>query len=212
MSCYNWERGTIIIPSAAWAAFRKGMLETYNKGQESLLAKALEVYPKLAELEKRTWKNEWEKRQASEVILRGQWELNEVLYQYRDGESRLTRPTKESVGILPVTKDAQIHKGDFTVSFKNDTRSVYWTVSENNRAVEHAHEHWFAKALFAALNKIEWTRGSGGRIVGNDEYNRDSDYEGGGANYVTHDFHPKTQAEKKAQPLGRGYYSSYRSF
>src|SRR5690606_40658386 len=40
------------------------------------------------------------------------------------------------------------------------------------------------KAFENALRKVMWVRGTGGKLVGNDEYNRDSRYEGGGANYA----------------------------
>jgi hypothetical protein len=63
-------------------------------------------------------------------------------------------------------------------------------VPSNNHACETARRHPVAAAFFAALGRVRWTRGSGGEIVGNDEYNRDVDYEGGGANYVVDRYGP----------------------
>lgn len=75
-----------------------------------------------------------------------------------------------------------------TITFEG--RTLTWDVAENNRAVEEAHEAPLAKVLFAALDRINWTRSTGGSGVGNDEYNRDSDYSGGGSNYTTFRYGP----------------------
>ncbi len=58
--------------------------------------------------------------------------------------------------------------------------------------------------------RLGWIRGTGGEIVGNDEYNRDSDYAGGGGNYVKRRFSPPSKAEKtlvgrSPARLGYGY-------
>jgi hypothetical protein len=59
------------------------------------------------------------------------------------------------------------------------------------------------KEFFSRLRRINWTRGSGGTIVGNDEYNSDSYDAGGGANYTKDRFGP---GEKKSGSAG---YSTY---
>jgi len=47
---------------------------------------------------------------------------------------------------------------------------------------------------------VEWTRGSGGTIIGNDEYNQDSDAVGGGGNYVCYEFGPRKKVKQKPLP------------
>lgn len=103
----------------------------------------------------------------------------------------LTAPKRASLDLKKVSQSASLETSDFSVGLVNETRTVVWNVPENNHARESAHAHWFAKKLFTALSRIEWTRGTGGAIVGNDEYHRDSDYEDGGGNYLVLRFGPK---------------------
>ena len=227
MSCYSWQRGTITIPAAAWAKFRKGLLTKWNEKQETLFAdaKRAHVAIKAAVKGKRAaarqeamtdalhrhcghrkstwgWENENDERYTALfalVFAREGW----------SGPVTLQTPKKSALDLKPVSKDAAINLPDARVSFCNAGKTVTWDVEENNRAVEHAHEHWFAKALFAALGRIEWTRNSGGTIVGNDEYNRDRDYEGGGGNYTTHEFSAaKQKADRKAATARRSSYGT----
>lgn len=111
---------------------------------------------------------------------------------------RVTVPTVaglEGYGIKKMTNrddTFEVRGGDgyeeATISF-ND-RKVTWSVQENNRAVERAHQAPMARVFFGELGKVKWTRGTGGTFVGNDEYNRDNYESGGGANYTTSRFGP----------------------
>lgn len=91
------------------------------------------------------------------------------------------KPLKMSANSIPVGHEAGI-------GFDRQRRVVTWEVGENNHSVERAHEHHTGKEFFRRLARVNWTRGTGGEIVGNDEYNRDNDNAGGGANYVTQRF------------------------
>ena len=71
-----------------------------------------------------------------------------------------------------------------------DGRQVTWSVPENNHAVHYAHENPVAKLFFERLERIQWTRGTGGALTGNNEMNREGRESGGGANYTTLTFGP----------------------
>jgi len=211
MSKYEWERGTVTIPASEWAGFRKGLLDKWNAKQDELLTDALRAHTAVEAaakgkrgegrqtamtdalyqhcgFRKDSWG--WEPRNDEQM---GRYEAISRLVFKREGWSgpvTLQKPKRKDLDLKAVTKDANISLPDAHVSFRNKGRTVTWDVSENNHAVERAHQHWFARALFSALGRITWTRGSGGQIVGNDEYNRDADYEGGGGNYVTREFGP----------------------
>lgn len=90
-------------------------------------------------------------------------------------------------------RTTSVYYDDFSIGFDRSTSTVRWTVDENNHACDRAHAHPYAIALFGALNRVTWTRGSGGEIVGNNEYHRDSRESGGGGNYTVMTFGPKSK-------------------
>jgi hypothetical protein len=237
MSCYNWESGTIKLPSKDWAKFRTGLLKAWNKHETDRLEKAKRAHKALTEAlkGKRGSKRVKALKEAVEARFTrrkycslNQRHINEdVDYEVREmvvtasgwGRERTYTlkglPKKKDLKLFATSKDAEMHLGDAYVKFVNKTKTLVWSVSENNRAVEHAHEHWFAKLIFEALGKITWTRGSGGTLVGNDEYNRDAgrEYEGGGGNYVTREFSQAKQKRDReaARRRPRGFYGGMTS-
>jgi hypothetical protein len=210
MSCYNWERGTITLSAKEWSGFRKGLLEAWNKRQLELLDRAKRVHATLKAVCK------GKRGKTRDAALKGAIERH-IGREHDDGTEDLrnlvvkydrakhayvlngSQPQRKALKLFAVSKDADIRLPDADVHFRNKGRAVTWDVSENNRAVEHAHEHWFAKLLFERLGNITWTRGTGGKIIGNDEYNRDAgyDHEGGGGSYVNREYRALTAKEKR---------------
>jgi hypothetical protein len=214
MSCYEWERGTITLSAKEWPTFRKSMLEVWNAGQEELFLQAQQCHT-LCEAAAKGVRGAGERGEAMKKALgdfcRNDYDrvftLTRMLLK-TDGNwgspVTLMAPKRAALDLKKVSQSANLETSDFSVGLVNETRSVVWDVPENNRARESAHAHWFATKLFTALSRVEWARGTGGTIVGNDEYHRDSDYEGGGGNYVVQRFGPK---EAKAQRTGRTFVS-----
>lgn len=60
-----------------------------------------------------------------------------------------------------------------------DRRVVTWEVPENNHACDTAHEEPMAAVFFRAIGAVNWTRGTGGRLWGSDEYRDDANRESG---------------------------------
>lgn len=113
----------------------------------------------------------------------------------RDGllVKKILKPKKSDYKQLPLTRDCTIDLPDASITLNNKTKTVTWDVPENNHARAHARGHYVAKALFRALDRVDWKRGSGGQIVGNDEYNRDNYESGGGGNYTIATYPPPKQ-------------------
>ena len=93
------------------------------------------------------------------------------------------------------------HYGNVSLDLKAKTAS--WDVDENNHACESARRTPIGRAFFRALGRITWTRGSGGTIVGNDEYNREGGGEGEGGHYVTGEYGAKAAKKRQRAFAGR---------
>ncbi len=214
MSCYNWERGTIIIPKDQWPNFRTKLITAWNESQTALFTQAVEAHNLASEKAKgkRGTNRQNEILSAIASYCKGTYNssgwyggndpelfhsIRELILSLESNKSYiLVSPKKSSLKIYPTSKSATIDLPDATITLDNDSHSITWNVEENNRAVEHARSHPIAKKLFSLLNLVEWKRGSGGKIIGNDEYNRDSEYEGGGANYVTDNYGPSVKTSE----------------
>lgn len=227
MSCYEWEQGTITIPAKEWSAFRKGLLTRWNERQLNLFADAQRAYKaaKAAAKGKRgkgrldtirstiaqacggkiaDWGDFEPTGYGRDDTCHDKWDaITHLILKStgwgKDRKVTLVAPKKSLLYIHKVSQGCTVNLPYASVTFDNMTRSVTWDVPENNHAKEHARGHWFAQALFTALGRITWTRGSGGTIIGNDEYNRDAgrEYAGGGGSYVTAEY--SAAASKRAR-------------
>ncbi len=202
MSRYEWEAGEIRIPASAWPAFRKSLLEEWNRQQKRVLGLAEDAYQSIRGAPRPDDAlSDWlypaadkhpgayrhpsyeEREQHGDAIRR-------LLFHW-DGTTRqsvLQPPLELKLDLRPVSKGGALTFAGASITLDDERKVVRWAVGENNHAIEHARQHPMAKALFSALGRVRWCRGSGGDIVGNDEYNRDQLGAGGGANYVTGSF------------------------
>jgi hypothetical protein len=225
MSCYNWEEGTIKIPTKEWAKLRTDVVKAWNASQLEKLERATKMHERLKGLlkGKRGSKRVEALRKFSFRVDLDHDAFHMVVKHERDPKTGCYEmvlgsvPKKKDLGLKPTSKSCSLDLEDATIIFRNEDRTVTWSVGENNRAVERSRKHPVAQVLFRRLNRIEWTRGTGGEIVGNDEYNRDADYAGGGGNYVTATYRPLSKKEKEAKAkaqrraaaspyFGGGYY------
>lgn len=211
MSCYNWERGDIKIPPNQWAKFKERLRTAFNELQDRRKQIAVTIYDWLyASLKGKRgvdWykvlTQDWYRREKfpseheqmalgiPRDYLQEDWCWREVNNALFPQDSRpVKRPRKPTGKNFPhaTLRTTTYDLIDGTIALDNEHTCVLWDVRENNHAVERAREHPMGKAFFQALEWVRWTSRSGGTIVGNDEYNRDTDYEGGGANYVTFRF------------------------
>jgi len=211
MSKSEWEAGSLVIPAAAWPTFRRSLIEKWNAEQDRLLQLAVKLrgevdaaakgkrgFDRAGWLRTRMNAGHWGEDGASarsddyEEVLR----LIGLQPACNGPHGAWTTPTKtcapkrKDLKILPVSRGAVLDLGEAAIKLDDTTHTVSWRVQENNHARDCARSLPMARALFGLLARVEWTRGSGGKIVGNDEYNSDGEDEGGGSNYVTAAYGP----------------------
>jgi len=198
---------SIKLPTREFASFRRGMVQFYNERQTRLYAKAKSLYGqlKVASKSKRNFDYGEAFRKLAQAssygvfgygistTIDGYEEIMDAVLpfeQRKDGVMTSRRkpkaPKKKDFALLKQSTPI-IRMPEASIGFAKKPY-VTWAVSENNHAVERAHEHKVAHEFFKRLSAVKWVRGTGGEIIGNDENNRDSDYAGGGGNYVTHRF------------------------
>jgi len=222
MSCDQAERGTIKLPTAQYSKFRKSVIQAYNEHQTLCLEAAQKLHAELARLSKGmrqpiAWNTVMEtaKKQVKnsggtsfgygnyrnkydgidfysleDNVLKDKAVVRKGVKTYKKA---LVRPMKKDFSLLALNAIGFDVGYDAHIRFNVKAHTVIWSVSENNHAVDHAHEHPISIKFFKLLNEIKWVRGTGGEILYTDEHQRDSalQYAGGGGSTVNGRYGPK---------------------
>lgn len=216
MSYYAWEHGKLILPPTATRQIREALNRELERSNERAIRQIEEFYEQKGSRGRtkdsfRALLEEWDDKQR-EAIQRMQDHYpgfrvstpsadearaaheaaHDFLYT-RMLRGELGRPLKRDLNKAFPKPPKGARKVTYWVedgSITFDGNELTWQVDDNNHAPERAREHPLGRVLFRELAKVEWTNGTGGQIVGNDEYNSDSRDAGGGANYVVNAFGP----------------------
>lgn len=204
MSCYAWEHGTITLPSGQAPVLRKVLTDAAESRIASLTADADKAWSHIKKLSPAKRENtfSWNHDSALDSLDdEAIWMLQR--YDDKSRTTRWARPTQKVIRDAVVTRHKNsdgttstvFHCGEASITLRGNT--VTWDVPENNHAPERASAHPLAVALFRYLDRVQWTSRSGGQIIGNDEYNRDCDYAGGGGNYVMREYSKAASQSKR---------------
>lgn len=197
MSCYNWCSGTIKIPTKEWSAFRKAVIAAHNSYNERSFQIARDLHAKI-KLDSKYKRNYSFYNKAFDSVYNGNLSVpnhfKHLIFRSLLNDNypaKLKLPKKKDFPKATLKTECY---GYFILN--HSSKSICYNVEENNRAVEEATADLFVKQVFRLLNRMTWTRNSGGTIVGNDEYNRHCNHEGGAANYVVYCFGNSANASR----------------
>lgn len=217
MSCYDMEAGTITLPAAAVPAVKKAVRDAQNSYRQTVLAEAARFW-ELGAKKTRSAKRYRERLDAwlfpsttgfgsRQTNVRGiEGDQLDLLHDLLSGLADKPRKLQAKdlaaapyLGLLKATARTTVFVvGEASISF--DGRKVTWKVYENNRAVEHAHEHPVARAFFAALGRVKWTRGAGGVI-----HYRSENTPMEQPAMITYRYPPPPPPPRQYRPLARGW-------
>lgn len=210
MSCYGWEHGTIELPSAEVAGIKRALRTASNELRDDVKAKAESIHREV--MDKRSTRSvklyrkalrEMQygdsgphRRRLSDRDLTVRSTAIEAIHLVLDVDDKVRKPTDADIErILPkATNRTTVFPvisptGYSEASISIEGRTLTWDVPENNHSTDNAKRSVLHGVLFGALNDIKWTRGSGGTIWGNCEYN-ESDHSpyGRGPDYVVREY------------------------
>jgi len=223
MSCYEWERGEFKLSVKAYRKFRADFIARWNESMDRAYSRACKIHSEVLHANKgKRNVNWWEAVRDHRLYLGGygvpgyQSSASTLELDHHHlitkslgfkGDGAGNRPCKPKKKDFPhaTRKTTAFSDGwnDGAVMFHDSVRHVVWEVCENNHACEHARASFLGRLFFDLLGKVEWTRGTGGTIVGNDEYSRESHDVGGGGNYSKGSWGPKEQQARRAAEARR---------
>lgn len=214
MGCYEWEAGTVTLPSKAVGVVKKAVREAASKFHADVRDEVASLYAKTQEPKPTRSVKTYEDRlhalyreperygwsyaassYASTVRSTALEVIRHMVYRAEGSYGAVVAIHKPTVAEVSVLAQAVTNKtttftvvstrGYVTASITFDGRAVQWRVEENKNVVEESRESPVGLAFFAALEKVEWTPRTGGVISGNNEYSREDESPGGGANYIS---------------------------
>lgn len=223
MSRNEWESGTVVLPTAALTKIKKTVRDqcaTFHidvRGEVGRIhrdvgqgTRSVKTYQQRLDAARSTSNRFGASTHTSAyrqtVRATAEAVIEAMLWSTSDKTATVHKPTvaevaKYAPSVTSKTSTFAVTSADgypaASISFEG--RTVRWSVSENNHAVDHARDSVLATIFFAALDKVTWTRDTGGSIVGNDEYNREADYVGGGGNYITATYGPRGEAARATE-------------
>lgn len=181
MSRYEWSYGHIVLPSAAFSSVRKACQEAMHAKWKKAFDDSQRFWKGLTPRQKADWDEFRRALNSARFDLDTMW-----LIDPQNRRQEKPRRVLQSDIDWPTNRTTEFHESDLTLTFKRETRTLTFEVSENNHARDYADATTLAHTFYEEMAKVHWTHGTGGVILGNDEYNRESGYEneGGGGSYV----------------------------
>jgi hypothetical protein len=195
MSCIEWQTGEVLLPTAALTTVKKALREAANKLHEQAQFAAHDFWDNYAQhtRSQRLYSERLETYMRARVTGGSyygasahpstfEYPLSEhlrwLLEEACSHPHKLTHAEVERYFPRANSRSERFRVGEGHISFEG--RTLKWSTGHNKNVVEEFAAHPLGVALFKTLREIKWTRGSGGRSWGSDEYAEDAARDHGG--------------------------------
>lgn len=212
MGHWETEHGDIVLPSSEFAAVRQAVQKAEHDHQMRVFEATQEFWKGLtrkqqtdpAAYQEAATAHMAERWRLLESALRG-WGRRSVTPHAEDVLNDLSghlslRPGTKPARVLksdipfPTNRTTEFSSGDWSISFNKASNTVTFDTGEYRNVIDKAHSSPAGTALFEAIRKVKWTRGTGGVFYGNNEINAEEGYDRG--HYVTTAYGPIGAAQE----------------
>lgn len=187
----QWEEGEFKLPSTEFSKLRQVLADQDTAEKTALFEHAQMFWKGLSAKQKSD-------RRAYELAYAEYEEANshvegvagslrrraQVVSHLPDGFRRLVGADRRSAKPARVLKEQMSFptnrtlefctpNGGAVATFNRAMNTVRWAAAPNNGAVDAARPSTLRNTLFRHLDQVRWTRGTGGVVTGNHEYNED---------------------------------------
>ena len=170
MSCNEEAKGTIRIPAKEAVALRRDFATEARRIIEARHRIARDVYEKLRGRKVPDIDDALAPMRIDDAD--ADYVRDAIsTYDYATHVWKIRAPKRPKAPALR-TRTLTLAGDDWTISV--DGRDVHIRIHENNHAIEHAQRDRLFNALLRRLGRVVWTRGSGGTVLEQNEYQRDA--------------------------------------
>ncbi|HEX9229732.1 MAG TPA: hypothetical protein VF885_24305 [Arthrobacter sp.] len=206
MGHWETEHGDIVLPSAEFAAVRQAVQKAEHEHQMKVFEETQTFWKGLTRKEQTDpeayraalRKHTAERRRLLESALQG-WGRRSVTphaeeiiddVDWRLSLARDAKPARVLKADLPfpTNRTTEFRAGEGFVTFKKDSNTVVWETGQYRNVIDKARSSPAGAALFEAIRKVKWTRGTGGVFYGNNENHSEEAWDRG--DYATTAYGP----------------------
>lgn len=192
MGHWEWQKGEFKLPSAEFAKVRQAVADADRSHKEKIFEQTQIFWKSLTPKQK----SDHASYQAamysfiskvSQELSRGHYDertdnfVSDIEHALYIPHSQKPKRVLAASMEMPTNRTTQFAGSGVSIEFDKAANTVTYAVYEDKSAVDRAHGAPILEALTNCIEKMRWTRGTGGRIWGDNEYAEDARREHGHA-------------------------------